>query len=56
LGGTGQADGTFRGSTAGKVGGPCRIKRIGQSPDFDVPLNRNRRCAEELQAAGITLG
>jgi len=56
LGGTGQADGTFRGSTAGKVEGPRRIKRIGQPPDFDVPLDSNRRCAEELQAAGVTLG
>lgn len=52
---TGQLDGTFRGSTAGKVDVPSRIKWISQPPDLDMALDHDRRCSEELNTAGAVL-
>jgi hypothetical protein len=51
-GGTGQPDGMFRGSTAGKVGRPCRVKRIGRSTNLYVTRNRDRHCSEQPKAGG----
>jgi hypothetical protein len=54
-GGTGQPDRTFRGSTAGKVGRPCRVKRIGRSTNLDVARNRDRHCSEQPPAGGAAV-
>lgn len=40
--------GTLRGSTMDKIRFPLSNKRIGLCPDFDVPLDRDRHRAEEL--------